>query len=168
MPQAAASPAPLSARELHFQRLLHAPREKLYRCWTEPALLVQWFTPAPWKTVHAELEVRVGGANRITMRSPEGEDFPNEGVYLEIVPNERLVWTNAFTAGWAPVARSKQLGEFEFVGIITFEAAAADQTRYSARVRHWTIEERDAHERMGFHDGWGVATSQLEALARTL
>jgi len=163
-----AAPSPLADRELSFTRTLSASPEKLYRCWTEPALIVQWFTPPPWKTVHAEVELRPGGFNRITMRSPEGQDFPNEGVYLEVVPHRRLVWTNAFTTGWAPVARSDAPGAFEFVGVIEFEPLPDGTTRYTARVRHWTVADRDAHERMGFHAGWGIATDQLEALARTL
>ena len=68
-------------------RLIDAPREKLYRAWTEPALLKQWFAPLPWTTPHAELDVRPGGASTITMRSPDGNDMPCPGVYLEVVPN---------------------------------------------------------------------------------
>lgn len=63
-----------SDRELTLTRLIDAPREKLYRAWTEPALLKQWFAPLPWTTPHAELDVRPGGAATITMRSPDGNE----------------------------------------------------------------------------------------------
>ncbi|MEZ4328704.1 MAG: SRPBCC domain-containing protein, partial [Polyangiales bacterium] len=77
-------PTPENDRELVLTRLVDIAPEKLYRCWTEPALLMQWFAPAPFTTPSAELNVYAGGANRITMRSPEGQDMPNEGVYLEV------------------------------------------------------------------------------------
>lgn len=149
-------------RELVLQRVLNAPREKLYRCWTTPELITQWFTPPPYKTVKAVMDVRPGGASCITMRSPEGQEFPNPGVYLEVVPNERLVATDAYTAAWEP-------SEKPFMTLIlTFEDAGNGRTKYTARVRHWTVADREAHEKMGFHEGWGIATNQLEALAQKI
>jgi uncharacterized protein YndB with AHSA1/START domain len=103
------------------------------------------------------MDVRPGGANRITMRGPDGVDIPNRGVYLEVVPNERLVFTDAYTEAWVP-------SEKPFMTVIlTFEEEAG-KTRYTARVRHWTVEDKEAHEKMGFHDGWGLCADQLEAL----
>ena len=69
-------------RELVLTRLVAAPREKLYRAWTEPGLLKQWFAPRPYTTPMAELDERPGGANLIVMRGPDGKDMPNRGVYL--------------------------------------------------------------------------------------
>jgi uncharacterized protein YndB with AHSA1/START domain len=151
-----------SDRELVLQRLLNAPREKLFRCWTEPKLLTQWFTPPPFKTTSAEVDLRAGGSSVIVMRGPDGTEYPNRGIYLEVVPNERLVFTDAFTSAWEP-------SEKPFMtGILTFADAGNGQTNYTARVRHWSVADREAHEKMGFHAGWGQATTQLEALARTL
>lgn len=148
-------------RELVLTRLINAPREKVYAAWTQPDLLVQWFAPKPWSTAHAEMDVRVGGSNAITMRSPEGQDYPNKGVYLEVVPNERLVITDAFTSAWEPSQKP-------FMTIIlTFEEEDG-KTRYTARVCHWTVADREAHEKMGFQEGWGQCTDQLEALVATL
>ncbi|HEV2559016.1 MAG TPA: SRPBCC family protein [Microvirga sp.] len=144
--------------ELVLTRLIEAPREALYRCWTEPDLLKQWFAPLPYTTPHAELDVRPGGSNLIVMRAPDGSEFPNRGVYLEVVPNERLVVTDAYTAAWEPSPKP-----FTTL-ILTFENEGGG-TRYTARVRHWTAEDRDAHERMGFHEGWGICADQLAALA---
>ena len=78
-------------RELVLTRLIDAPREKLFRAWTEPALMKQWFAPLPWTTPVVEVDVRPGGANFVVMRGPDGEESPHRGVYLEVVPNERLV-----------------------------------------------------------------------------
>jgi uncharacterized protein YndB with AHSA1/START domain len=149
-------------RELVLERVLNAPREKLFRCWTEPALIVQWFTPPPFKTVRAVTDVRAGGSSCITMQSPEGQEFPNAGVYLEVVRNEKLVFTDAYTSAWEPSAKPF------FTGIITFEDAGNGKTKYTARARHWTAVDCAAHEKMGFHQGWGIATTQLEALAQKI
>jgi len=138
----------LSDRELVLTRIFNAPPEKVFRAWTEPEWLTQWFAPLPWTTPRAELDVRPGGANLIVMRSPEGENFPNSGVYLEVVKNERLVFTDAYTRAWEP-------SDQPFMTVIlTFEDIGG-KTRYTARVRHWTAADRERHEQMGFHEGWG-------------
>jgi uncharacterized protein YndB with AHSA1/START domain len=153
---------PNSDRELILTRLIDAPREKLWRCWTEPKLMLQWFTPAPWKTTHVETDVRPGGSSYIVMKGPDGTEMPNRGVYLEVVKNEKLVFTDAYTKAWEPSAKPF------FTGILTFEDAGDGKTRYTARVVHWTKEDCEAHAKMGFHEGWGIATDQMTALAKTL
>jgi len=121
----------------------------------------QWFAPKPWSTPRVELDLRPGGASLIVMRDPQGNEFPNRGVYLEVVKNERLVFTDAFTTAWEP-------SEKPFMtGVLTFEDAGDGTTRYTARVRHWSVADRDAHEKMGFHQGWGQCATQLEAVAQT-
>lgn len=153
---------PASDRELVLCRIIDAPREKVFRCWTDAALLPKWFAPLPWTTASARLDVRAGGTSAVVMRSPEGVDYPSSGVYLEVVPNQKLVFTDAFTGAWEPSEKPFM------VGILTFEDAGGGKTKYTATVRHWSIEDRDSHEKMGFHEGWGLCTEQLEALARTL
>ena len=144
-------------RELTLTRLIDAPREKLYRAWTDPTLLQQWFAPLPYTTPVAELDVRPGGSAFIVMRGPDGKDLPNHGVYLEVVPNQRLVSTDAYTQAWEP-------SEKPFMTLIlTFEDEGG-KTRYTARVRHWTVADREAHEKMGFNQGWGICADQLTAL----
>ncbi|MGF1624166.1 MAG: SRPBCC family protein [Alphaproteobacteria bacterium] len=155
---AATAPVADQDRELVLTRLIDAPREKLYRAWTEPELLKQWFAPLPWTTPRVELDVRPGGSILFVMRSPEGEEYPNRGVYLEVVPNERLVTTDAFTHAWQPSDKPF------FTAIVTFEDEGG-KTRYTARALHWTVEDREAHEKMGFHEGWGQCADQLAALA---
>ena len=149
-------------RELVLTRLINAPREKVYRAWTDSEILKKWFAPLPYTTPVAELDVRPGGANLIVMRGPDGKDMPNRGVYLEVIKNQRLVFTDAYTSAWEPSENPF------FTGILTFEDAGNGQTRYTARALHWTRENRETHEKMGFHEGWGVATDQMTALARTL
>ena len=145
-------------RELQLSRLIDAPREKLYRAWTEPELLKQWFAPLPYTTPVAELDVRPGGATFVMMRAPDGQELPNRGVYLEVVPDRRLVFTDAYTKAWEPSAKP-----FMTV-ILTFDDEEGGKTRYTARVLHWTEADREAHEKMGFHEGWGRCADQLAAL----
>ncbi|WPB59011.1 SRPBCC family protein [Xylophilus sp. GOD-11R] len=152
----------LPDRELRLSREIPVAAAKLYRCWTEPDLVVQWFTPPPYVTVKADLDVRPGGASLIVMRSPDGQEIPNPGVFLEVVPGKRLVMTDAYTEAWVPSAKP-------FLTIILdFEALGENQCRYTAVARHWSIEDRENHEAMGFHQGWGIATDQLAALAAKL
>jgi uncharacterized protein YndB with AHSA1/START domain len=145
--------------ELSLTRIIDAPREKLFRCWTDPKLIVQWFTPPPWKTIHAETDVRAGGSSYVVMKGPDGTEMPNRGVYLEVAKNEKIVATDAYTKAWEPSAKPF------FTMILTFEDAGPGKTKYTARALHWTKEDMDAHEKMGFHEGWGIATDQLAALA---
>jgi uncharacterized protein YndB with AHSA1/START domain len=156
-----ATQAPDADRELVLTRLIDAPRETLFRCWTEPALIKQWFAPLPWTTPHAEMDVRPGGSSLVIMRGPDGNEFPNPGVILEVVKNEKLVFTDAYTKAWEPSAKPFM------TAIITF-ADEGGKTRYTARVLHWTAADRKAHEDMGFHQGWGICTDQLAALAKTI
>ncbi|MGD0434760.1 MAG: SRPBCC family protein, partial [Acetobacteraceae bacterium] len=148
-------------REVVLTRLIDAPREKLFRAWTDPELLRQWFAPLPYTTPVAELDVRPGGSSLIVMRGPDGGDMPLKGVYLEVVQNERLVFTDAYTKAWEPSDKP-----FMTV-IVTFENEQG-KTRYTARVRHWTVADREAHEKMGLHQGWSKCIDQLAALVATI
>jgi len=152
---------PASDRELVLTRLIDASPDKLYRAWTDPALLRQWFAPLPYTTPVAELDVRPGGSTLIVMRSPDGTELPNRGVYLEVVPNRKLVITDAYTEAWQPSQKP-----FMTV-IVTFDAEGGG-TRYTARVRHWAVDDREMHEKMGFHQGWGQCADQLAALVAKL
>jgi uncharacterized protein YndB with AHSA1/START domain len=96
------------------------------------------------------------------MRDPQANDYPNRGIYLEVAPNAKLVFTDAFTKAWEPSEKRF------FTGILTFEDAGNGRTKYTARALHWSVADREAHEKMGFHEGWGLCTEQLEAVARKL
>jgi uncharacterized protein YndB with AHSA1/START domain len=152
-----------SEHELVLTRLIDAPRENLFRCWTEPSLLKQWFAPTPFTTPVAEVDLRVGGASRIVMQAPDGKEIPCPGTYLEIVPNRKLVFTDAYTGDWMPTTSGKPF----MTAIITFDDEGG-QTRYTATVRHWSAEDKKTHEDMGFHSGWGQCADQLAALAKRI
>lgn len=152
---------PESDRELVLCRIINAPVERVYQAWTNPEILKLWFAPLPWTTSRAELDVRPGGRNLVVMKSPEGQEYPNPGTYLEVVPNKKLVLTDAYTQAWQPSQKPFM------TLILTFENEGG-KTRYTARVLHWSAADRETHEKMGFHQGWGICTDQLEALVSKL
>ena len=155
---------PSHPNDLVITRLIAASPDTLYRCWTEPALLKQWFVPHPWSVARAELDLRPGGGCTVVMRDPDGNEMPNPGVYLELIPNRRIVFTDAYGPGWVPAAKPFM------TAIVSFDPEGPDgaQTRYTARARHWTQEAREQHIAMGFEQGWGICADQLAALAATL
>ena len=158
MPLPSPATSPIAERELILVRETDVPREKLYAGWTQPDLLVKWFTPKPWRTTSCEIDLRVGGACKTTMRSPEGDEFPNIGIFLEIVPNEKLVFTDGYLPGWEP-----NPNHF-FTAVLTWETLPHGKTRYTARAMHWTKEACEKHGAMGFIEGWGKAFDQLVEL----
>jgi uncharacterized protein YndB with AHSA1/START domain len=150
------------SHELILTRELKAPRAKLWTCWTDTNLIKQWFCPLPWRVTEASMDVRPGGASFFNMQGPNGESHVSRGVYLEIVPLQKLVFTDAYVDAWTP-------SEKPFMtAIVTFADAPGGGTHYTAIARHWSDEDREAHEKMGFHEGWGKAADQLEALALSL
>lgn len=145
--------------DLVLVRELAAPRAVIWRCWTEPQHLMQWFVPKPHKVTACHLDVRVGGACNTTF-DVEGAVMENKGVYLEVVPGEKLVFTDTYTEGWKPSA------EPFMTAIVTFEDLGEGRTRYTAVARHRNAETARQHRDMGFHDGWGTVATQLEAYAQ--
>jgi uncharacterized protein YndB with AHSA1/START domain len=86
--------APYGERTMTLTRVFDAPRELVWRAWTDPKHLAQWFGPKQFTSSVPQLDVRIGGALRIVMRGPDGNDYPMKGTFLEVVPSERLVFSN--------------------------------------------------------------------------
>jgi uncharacterized protein YndB with AHSA1/START domain len=137
---------------------MDAPASALWKAYTDH--LEEWFCPKPWRAEITEMDFRSGGASTITMYGPDGEVMPNKGVYLEVVPERLIVFTDAFTKGWEPA------GPF-FVGSFEFEPQG-DKTLFRGRARHWNAEAKAQHETMGFHGGWGVMAEQWEDVAKRI
>lgn len=152
---------PDPALDLVLERIVPVRRELVWAAWTTPVHLCKWFTPAPWTVASCEIDLRPGGAFRTIMRSPEGQEFPNVGCYLEIVPLERLVWTDALLPGFRPAPEP-------FMSASITLAPVDGGTRYTAHVMHASEAAMKKHADMGFHAGWGTALDQLVALARTM
>jgi uncharacterized protein YndB with AHSA1/START domain len=105
-----------------------------------------------------------GGIFRTVMRSPEGKEFQNAGCYLEVIENEKLVWTAALAPGYRP---QNVRGIPVFTAVILLEPHGAG-TKYTAIAIHGEEEAAKKHSDMGFHTGWGKALDQLVALAKTM
>jgi uncharacterized protein YndB with AHSA1/START domain len=147
--------------DLVLERVIDVPPELVWRAWTEPRHLKQWFTPRPWETIDCEIDLRPGGVFSTTMRSPDGEVMPaSRGCYLEVAPNRTLVFTDALGPGYRPNPAPFM------TAIITMEREG-EGTRYRALVRHADEATREKHEGMGFFDGWGAALDQLVEYIRT-
>ncbi len=153
---------PAASSDLVISRLVRAPRAKLWRAWTEPALLTEWWCPKPWTTEVKAFDLRPGGAFHTFMQGPDGGTSDNPGSFLHVVPMEQLVFTSCLNAGWRP-----QKPWMPFTAIITM-ADEGSGTRYVATVMHPDTATRAEHDKMGFHEGWGICIDQLDALACTL
>ena len=159
------SSSPADAFDLVLERVVPVTAAQLWQGWTHAPTLMKWFTPAPWKTIDAEIDPRPGGIFRTVMRSPNGETGDDGvGCVLEAVPNERFVWTTALGPGFRPNVVSD--GGFHFTGVIEFLPVDGDagRTRYRATGRHASRADADQHAAMGFEVGWGLALDQLVAL----
>ncbi len=149
--------------DLVLQREIDVPRELVWKAWTEPQHLMQWFCPRPWSVSHCELDVRPGGKFLTIMRSPEGQDMPSEpGCFLEVVPLERLVWTDGLGPNYRPNAQAFM------TAALLLEPLDNGGTRYTAIAMHKNTDDVKQHEDMGFHQGWGTALEQLVEYAKTL
>lgn len=148
--------------DLVLERVLDVPPHLVWRAWSEPELLVQWFTPRPWQTVACDIDLRPGGVFSTTMRSPEGQTLPESpGCYLEVEPGRLLTFTDSLGPGYRPKA-----GGFMTATILL--EPEGEGTRYTAIARHGSAEDRGKHADMGFADGWGAALDQLVELVKSL
>lgn len=147
--------------DLVLTRTLDAPRALLFECWTLERHLPHFFVPRPHRVTHCRLDPRTGGAFETTFEV-DGQEMRNNGVYLEVIENEKLVFTDGYTEGWKPTP------DPFMTAIVLFEDAGEGRTTYTAIARHRSAEKAEAHRAMGFHEGWGTVADQLEAYARGL
>lgn len=147
--------------DLKLERVVDAPRELLWTCWTTPEHIKNFFIPVPHKVVECEIDLRVGGRFN-TIFDVGGQQMHNHGVYLEIDPGKKLVFTDGYTEGWKPAQNPFM------TAILLLDDAGEGKTRYTAIARHPTAEIRQRHEQMGFHEGWGIVLDQLVVYAKGL
>ena len=151
-----------STDDLVISRLVRAPRATLWRAWTDPQLLKQWWCPRPWTTDVRAFDLRPGGGFHTFMQGPDGGTSDNPGCFLDIVPQSRLVFTSMLTADWRPGTPW-----LPFTATITMADEGAG-TRYIATVMYPDKATGDKHNDMGFHAGWNMCIDQLDDLALQL
>lgn len=154
------NPSASANRELVITRIIDASCEHVYHAWVNH--LPEWWGPHGMTTPVCEMDLRAGGAFRTVMRAPDGAEYATRGLFLEVVPNARIVFTDAFEPGWVPHP------DAFFTAITTFEALPDGRTRYTARALHWTTANCEKHARMGFHQGWGESLDRLVACVSRL
>jgi uncharacterized glyoxalase superfamily protein PhnB/uncharacterized protein YndB with AHSA1/START domain len=157
-----AQQGPQGEHVLTLERTLAAPRAAVWRCWTEPELLKQWFCPKPWTVPEADFDVRAGGRMNTVMAGPNGERMENKGMWLEVEPMRRLVFTDAFSEGFVPAAESFM------TGVVVLQDAPGGHTHFKWSARHANAKSMAQHLEMGWDLGWNAATDQLDVLAQTV
>ena len=149
--------------DLEISRILRVPRALVWKAWSDPAHLKEWWCPKPWTTEVRAFDLTPGGAFHTFMRGPDGGTSDNPGAFLEVVPQSRLVWTSALLEHWRPAA-DPWMPMTAYINL----SDEGEHTRYVATVLHKDKATRDQHEAMGFLDGWGTCITQLEQFAASL
>lgn len=153
---------PANEFELVIGRIIDAPRHAVWRCWTEEDLLKQWHCPRPWSVPEADFDLRPGGRFNTVFAGPDGERMENKGMWLEIVPEERLVFTDFYTEGYVPQ------GDGFMTGFVELSDTEDGKTCFIWGARHRNAETMKQHVEMGFEQGWGAAADQLEETAQSV
>jgi uncharacterized protein YndB with AHSA1/START domain len=143
--------------DLVLERYVDVPPAKVWEAWTTPEIMMKWFTPDPWKTVSVDVEHVPGGRHNFVMESPEGQQFPNQGCCLQVIPGRKLVFTDTLQEGFRPSANP-------FMTAIVEIIPEGTGTRYRATALHKDEEMKQKHIDMGFHEGWGAALDQMVAV----
>ena len=156
--------------DLVLERTLDAPVDLVWRAYTDPEHLKKWFAPKPYEISEIELDLRPGGVFRIRMTGPDGFDTGHgtPGCVLEVIEGRKLVWTSALGPGFRPNEAGDGCESFPMTAVITFADAGDGKTAYKAVALHKDLADKETHEKMGFHDGWGTTAGQLEELAQSL
>ena len=157
--------------DLVLERTLDAPLDLVWKAWTDPEHMKRWWAPKPYETPEVEIDWKPGGMFRFVMTGPDG--FRHEeaaGCVLEFVPKERIVWTSALGPGYRPnlIASGDGCDSFPFTAVVTFADSGDGKTLYKAITMHKNAADREIHEKMGFHEGWGTVAGQLEQFAQEL
>ena len=156
--------------DLVLERTIDAPVDLVWKAYTDPEHLKQWFAPRPYQITECDLDLKPGGIFRIRMTGPDGFDTGHgtPGCVLEVVENRKLAWTSAIGPGYRPNEAGEGCDSFPMTAIVTFEDAGNGKTAYKAVALHKNEADRETHEKMGFHDGWGTVSGQLEEYAKGL
>ncbi|MCW5698401.1 MAG: SRPBCC family protein [Rhodospirillales bacterium] len=147
---------------LSITRIIDAPRDIVWRCWTENDLFMKWYCPKPWRLAMSDMDVRAGGRMNCVMAGPNGERIEIVGSFLEVVPRERLIFTDAYSEGYMPRPNSFM------TGVVELSDTDDRRTCLVWSARHATEDAKKQHVDMGFETGWNAAADQLNQLAKTL
>jgi uncharacterized protein YndB with AHSA1/START domain len=152
-------------QELFITRIFDAPRESVWKAWTDPDLMMRWWGPKGFTSPYCKIDLRVDGKFLYCMRSPEGKDYWSTGIYHEITPQERIVFTNSFADEKGNVVPATQYGmsadfPLEMLVTVTFEEI---EGKTKLTLHHVGIPA--GADRDGANAGWNQSLDKLaEAL----
>jgi uncharacterized protein YndB with AHSA1/START domain len=142
-------------RDLSIRRFIRAQPSEIWRAWTVPSSFERWWVPAPAKCQVIEMELRPGGALTTHIDESGAGFVPHlEACFLDLVENQRIVFTNALVKGWRPAQQP-------FMSAVITLTARDGGTEYAAHVMHKDSEQQQLHATLGFADGWGTVIEQL-------
>lgn len=140
-----------------IERFIDAPVRLVWEALTKPEHLTEWYMPRAWgRVAHAELAVRPGGIFRVDIAVGDGQVVPNLGCFLEVVPNQRLVWTSMLFPGYRPAV----FDDIPITAVVTMESAGTG-TRYVFTALHRSEADLAANKASGFYQGTEIAIDQL-------
>ena len=145
-------------RVLTFERVFDAPRELVFKAFTEPRRLAEWFGPKGWTLPECDVDLRPGGEWRYCMLGPNGETSRGKSTYREIVPGERLVYTDVFT----DEAYNESPNMPHMLVTVTFSEDAPGKTRLRMRSEYGSLEELDKVMAMGMLQGMEETFERLD------
>ena len=145
--------------DLVFERSVEAPTRLVWEALTKPEHLKEWYMPREWgRVVRCEMEVRPGGAFSIDIATGDGQEFPNLGCFLEVVPMERLVWTSMLFPGYRPAV----FDDIPITAIVTLESKGSG-TRYVFTALHRDEADCEKNKASGWKEGTEIALDQFVA-----
>ena len=145
--------------DLVLERFIDAPRRLVWEALTKPEHLKEWYMPKAWGAVSdCELDVRPGGMFSIDITTSEGQEFPNLGCFLEVVPMERLTWTSMLFPGYRPAV----FDDIPITAIVTLETVGTG-TRYVFTALHRDEADFEKNKASGWKQGTEIALDQLVA-----
>lgn len=162
------------AKEVVITRVFDAPRSLVFAAWTQAEHLARWWGPEDFSNPVCELDLRPGGSYRIVMEGPDGARYPMKGEYLEVAPEERIVYTNdmsEMSASWHDMVQADRAAgsaapHVHATTAVDFEDLDA-RTRVTVRMTFVDEALRDAHVRVGMNEGWGQSFDRLDTLLET-
>ena len=143
--------------DIVFERFIDAPKRLVWEALTKPEHLKEWYMPRAWgRVARAELDVRPGGVFSIDIATADGQEVPNLGCFLDVVPMERLVWTSMLFPGYRPAV----FDDIPITAIMTMESVGAG-TRYVFTALHRDEADLEKNRSSGFYQGTEIAIDQF-------
>ena len=147
------------ARDFAIERFIDAPPRLVWEALTKPEHIKEWYMPKAWgRVARTELDVRPGGIFAIDIVVGEGQEVPNLGCVLDVVPQQRLVWTSMLFPGYRPAV----FDDIPITAIMTMQAEGSG-TRYVFTALHRSEADCETNKSSGFYQGTEIAIDQFVA-----